>query len=176
MRDSRGFTLIELLIVIGMVAILAAIAVPNMTEFVRKNRINNQTRRIYNDLMNARMMAANTNRTHFVTFGLPGNQYQVIEDTNGNNTNDGGAGDTVRLARTVVPFTYSNTVPGNEAISTSAANNRIVFDSRGLATTTGMIWIVSTVQPAANCVVVTPTHVRIGRYDITGAINENTCR
>ena len=108
MKNYKGFSLVELLIVIAMVGIMAAIAIPNMSEFVRKNRIQNQTRRIYSDLMNMRMMAANTNRTHFMEFGLAGNQYQVVEDTNGNNTKNTGAGDTIRLTRTaVVPFTFS---------------------------------------------------------------------
>src|SRR5688572_19724514 len=44
MRSVRGFTLIELMIVIAVVAILAAIAIPVFTEQMRKSRRAEATR------------------------------------------------------------------------------------------------------------------------------------
>ena len=39
MTRSRGFTLIELMIVVGIMAILASIAIPSYSEYVRRSRI-----------------------------------------------------------------------------------------------------------------------------------------
>jgi type IV pilus assembly protein PilE len=43
MRAQKGFTLIEVMIVVGIVAILSAIAIPNYSEYVRRARITEAT-------------------------------------------------------------------------------------------------------------------------------------
>ena len=66
----NGFTLIELLLVIAIIGILAGLSISGFTSFVTKSRIENQTRRLYADIMNTRVMAMNRNMTHFVVFKL----------------------------------------------------------------------------------------------------------
>jgi type IV pilus assembly protein PilE len=43
MRAQKGFTLIEVMIVVGIVAILSAIAIPSYTEYIRRARITEAT-------------------------------------------------------------------------------------------------------------------------------------
>jgi len=38
-RNSRGFTLIELMVVVAVIAILAAIMTPFVTDYLRKTRL-----------------------------------------------------------------------------------------------------------------------------------------
>ena len=39
MRSTRGFTLIEVMLVVAIVAVLASVAIPNYTDYVRRARI-----------------------------------------------------------------------------------------------------------------------------------------
>ena len=180
MKNLKGFTLVELLVVIAIIGILAAIAAPSMTEFVRMNRIQNQTKRLYSDILNMRVMAMNTNRTHFMEFGLANNEYQVVEDTDGDNIKE--TSDTKRLVRTAVaPFTFSGAVPQNETIQVNGfTNNMVVFDARGIATQlvagSGAICIPASSagpKPSTNCIVVDLVKTRMGKYESGGCSAAN---
>ena len=62
-NNSRGYTLIEIIIVIVLISIIVAIAIPNLLAYMPKSRLNGATRVVAGDLMATRMDAVKMNRT-----------------------------------------------------------------------------------------------------------------
>ena len=178
MKKNPGFTVLELLIVIAIISLLAAIGISSISEFVRMNRIQNQTRRIFSDLSNMRIMAMNTNRTHFMQFAA-GGTYTVLEDTNGDQLPSAAGVDTQRLARKEVPFTWSNTDAVYEPVTTTPTGLVPTFDARGYATTTGMVCLLRAGKAETgnitNCIVISPTRLRMGKIKLNGGCSEADC-
>jgi type IV fimbrial biogenesis protein FimT/type IV fimbrial biogenesis protein FimU len=61
-RHKRGFTLVEVIVAIAVVAIISAIALPNMSNFLVKMRVDNEISEIQRLLLTARNMAINTGK------------------------------------------------------------------------------------------------------------------
>jgi type IV fimbrial biogenesis protein FimT/type IV fimbrial biogenesis protein FimU len=58
----KGFTLPEVLIAISILGILTAIAMPNISEFIIKNRVDNEISSLHRLILNARNAAVNTGK------------------------------------------------------------------------------------------------------------------
>jgi prepilin-type N-terminal cleavage/methylation domain-containing protein len=172
MKKDKGYSMIELMIVIAIMGICVGLAIPNLSNLVKKNRVESQIRRIYSDLMNARVMAMSRNITHFIVFA--GSQYTVMEDTNLNGVPDAVPADTQRLRRSsvdIVPMTYSNTATTPpDAVILQSCGGWVAFNPRGIARTAiapnGTIWItVPNVHPSRDCISISPTQMRLGKWD-----------
>tara|TARA_R110001583_G_scaffold1152_16_gene9607 strand:- start:16973 stop:17563 length:591 start_codon:yes stop_codon:yes gene_type:complete len=92
-RSKQGFTLIELMVAIAVVAILSAIALPSMSTFLIRMRVDNEISEMQRLLLTARNMAINTGKNTTVC-PLVGEdcidawQGEVSVFTNGANDND----------------------------------------------------------------------------------------
>ncbi len=81
-KHAAGFTLAELIIVIAILAICSAIALPDVATFSSGYRLKVAAREVATDLQFARLLAVKENTSFQVVFGP--NSYQVIRLSDGN--------------------------------------------------------------------------------------------
>ncbi len=77
MQKNLGFTIVELMTVIGIIAILMSIAVPNIIGWLPDYRLRSGTEEIQSTLQLARLRAINGNTTATVSFDLGNETYQA---------------------------------------------------------------------------------------------------
>jgi Tfp pilus assembly protein FimT len=77
MRKNYGFTVLELMVVIGTIAIMMSIAVPNIMGWLPDYRLRSGTEEIQSTLQLARLRAINGNTTATVSFNVGNETYQA---------------------------------------------------------------------------------------------------
>lgn len=149
---APAFSLSELMVALGIVAALAAVAVPVSTEWLPRQRLQRAAREMYANLQWTRMGAIKNNRPWAVVFDTAGRRYSICSDpgadgswsTLGDNTLEKQAtldeyGDRIAFAHgsATVPvegaFEDHVTFPGNVA----------VFSPRGTASG-GVVYLADT--------------------------------
>jgi len=125
-------TFAELAIGLGIIGLLAAVAVPNLQPLMTRYRLNGAAREVMGDLMAARMKAVSQHRLVRVFFTDP-HHYRVCDDANGDNAVDNCEGSAkiydvqtnyagVSLSATSDPtFTATGTASGNSTITLTNA-------------------------------------------------------
>ncbi len=85
-KSNGGFTVIELVVVLGIIALGAALAVPMLGGQMSRGRLNGAARQLMSDFMWARMEAV-TQKNEFRVFFVDDHVYQILDDDD----NDGNA-------------------------------------------------------------------------------------
>jgi type IV fimbrial biogenesis protein FimT len=122
MHKNSGYTIIEVMTVIGIIAILTSIVVPNVLGWLPKYRLRSGAEEIQSTLQLARLGAIKQNTNAIVTFDTTNHTYLASID-----------GQTIK----------SGIMPAGIIIdSITSPGSQIQFDSRGLAnTSTGNILV-----------------------------------
>ncbi len=123
MKNSaeKGFTLVELIIVMAIMAIISAIAVPNYKAFMTQRRLNGAAREVMSSLMEARMKAVSINQRVKVSFESD-HEYEMWNDADSNGIVADNEGDDIE--RDIYPDYYD--------VTFSASANP-VFQTNGTA-------------------------------------------
>jgi type IV fimbrial biogenesis protein FimT len=123
-RGQKGYSLVEALVVIAIIAIVAAIAIPQLQSYATNSRLKSAARDIMGDFFICKERAVSENRQYRISFNVGANNYTIDQC---NATGSSCAAYTVIQTKTPTTF-------GNDIRITSAAfgaNAAISFQVRG---------------------------------------------
>ena len=80
MKKNSGFTLMEMMIVIAIIGITAAIAIPNVISYLPKHRLNGGARDVYSAMQYARLKAVKERTPVSINFNPGANSFTVFDD------------------------------------------------------------------------------------------------
>jgi len=124
MRKDKGFTLVEMIVVIAIMGIVSAVAIPNFYSYAAGMRLRSASRDLYSTLQSTRMKAVRQNTRWAVQFDAPTpTNYRVIDC--GIDNICGNGDDSLKI-----PTSISQQYAG-VSMSQNFAGNRVEFNSEG---------------------------------------------
>jgi prepilin-type N-terminal cleavage/methylation domain-containing protein len=125
-KHRKGFTLTEVIVVMSLIGIMMAIAVPSYISWLPKHRFQTSVRQIYDDMNLAKIRAVRGNVDAYITFDINNETYFVFLD-DGTQNGAYNAGETI----------LRNNVTLENGVDITAANT-CGFNNRGMSTAAGL--------------------------------------
>lgn len=156
LKNRHGLTLVEVVTVVAILGILAVALGFSFQGWLAKYKVEDETKRFYADLSDARARAMQKKRVTFVDLAL--NRYRTFEDTSPQPDGDGTltAGADAPISDIQTQYTIDKALTGGVS--------RFRFDKEGLASVSGQIRLVSTLSPDYDCITIQKTRIRMGRF------------
>ena len=79
MNSKSGFTLIEVIVVMVIIAIMAAIAMPRFVDWLPNMRLKAAARDLYSNMQKARMLAVKSNKSTAIIFDDSNDRYDLCD-------------------------------------------------------------------------------------------------
>ena len=135
LRNQRGFTMMEMMIVVVVIGIIAAMAVPSFLNYMPKLRVKSSARDIVSELRLARSKSVSERRPYGVAFDVASNSIYTFADT------DNPSAQTYSTSDSLVK---ADTLSSDVSLNACSYNNGcVVFNSTGAASTSGDIQVVT---------------------------------
>jgi type IV fimbrial biogenesis protein FimT len=132
MHKNSGFTIMELMTTIAIIAVLAAIAVPNMIGWRSGTRLQGAVENLRGDLQLAKLKAVQENGSVTVLFLAGGTSYEVFMDNANTGVRDAGER---RFRLRDLPAGVSIDLGG----TTFGGNDYVTFNNRGFPVNAGVV-------------------------------------
>jgi type II secretion system protein H len=135
MQKDKGFTLVEMMVVIAIMAIISAIAVPNFYSFAAGMKLRSASRDLYSALQKTRMNAIRQNVRWAVEF--TSSTYRVVDCGSDNVCSGSGATDNISTTTTNISAYSGINIPSFPTIvefypdGTSNGGTLTFGDSKG---------------------------------------------
>lgn len=143
MKRQSGFTAIELILVLAILAIMAAVAIPGWVSVLPNMRLKSAVRNLKSDLMLAQQRAIRENASVAILLSTASNSYTVFLDngTGAGEANNWSRDASEELIRTV---TMPTSVTLDLASFGTGLQPRVCFNGRGLPNEAGEVRLSNT--------------------------------